>query len=170
MPASQRHSVQKETWMFSQTTEYALRAMACLALYPDQLVATGTLAQKTKVPSNYLAKVLQQLGGAGFIEGRRGVGGGYKLARSASEINLVQIINSVGRLKRIESCPLGLENHGTRLCPLHRTMDHATAMIIDMLKDVSLKDLLGDEQNPTKPLCDRQTMATLSVHGGPAKN
>lgn len=156
--------------MFSQTTEYALRAMACLALYPDQLVATGTLAQMTKVPSNYLAKVLQQLGGAGFIEGRRGVGGGYKLARSASDINLVQIINAVGRLKRIETCPLGLENHGTRLCPLHRTMDRASSMLIDMLKDVSLQDLIGDAQNPTKPLCDRQTMATLSVRGAPAKN
>lgn len=162
--------VQKDTWMFSQTTEYALRAMACLALYPDQLVATGTLAQMTKVPSNYLAKVLQQLGGAGFIEGRRGVGGGYKLSRPADEINLVQIINAVGRLKRIESCPLGIEGHGTHLCPLHRTMDKASSMLIDMLKDISLRDLIGDAQNPIKPLCDRNTTATLSIRGVAPKN
>ena len=71
--------------MFSQTTEYALRAMACLAMYPDDLVATPTLAEQTKVPANYLAKVLQQLAAAKLITGRRGVGGGYRLARPAGD-------------------------------------------------------------------------------------
>ena len=61
--------------MFSQTTEYALRAMACLALRPQQLTSAIALADQTKVPANYLAKVLQQLAGAGLIDGRRGVGG-----------------------------------------------------------------------------------------------
>ena len=84
--------------MFTQTTEYALRAMAALALFPGTLVATSSVAERTKVPSNYLAKVLQQLAAAGLIEGRRGVGGGYKLAKPASQINMLDIIRSVGRL------------------------------------------------------------------------
>ncbi len=71
--------------MFSQTTEYALRVMAWLALSPDLLVPTLTLADKTKVPAHYLAKVLQQLASAELVTGRRGVRGGYKLARAAKD-------------------------------------------------------------------------------------
>src|SRR5262249_779585 len=72
----QADRVSREPAVFSQTTEYALRAMACLALAPDELVPTSVLADKTKVPANYLAKVLQQLAGGGLIRGRRGVGRG----------------------------------------------------------------------------------------------
>ena len=64
--------------MLSQTVEYALRAMVCLAQSPDQLTPTPALASKTKVPPNYLAKVLQVLAQAELIEGRRGVGGGSR--------------------------------------------------------------------------------------------
>ena len=61
--------------MLSQTTEYALRAMSCLAYMPDDLVSTAQLAEVTRVPMNYLAKVLQLLSKAELINGRRGVGG-----------------------------------------------------------------------------------------------
>lgn len=151
--------------MFSQTTEYALRAMSCLALAPNQLVPTNTLAAMTKVPNNYLAKVLQLLAAANLITGRRGVGGGYKLARPATEIRLVEVINTVGSLKRIETCPLGLPNHGPNLCPLHRTMDKAAAALIDLLDNVTLQNLVDDPKTPNKPMCDSITMAALTIGG-----
>lgn len=151
--------------MFSQTTEYALRAMACLALAPDQLVPTTTLAAMTKVPSNYLAKVLQQLAAANLIVGRRGVGGGYKLARPADTINLLDVINTVGSLQRITACPLGLPNHGTNLCPLHRTMDNAAASIIKMLDGVTLKSLIEQPNNINRPLCDARATQDVTVNG-----
>ena len=44
--------------MHSLTAVYALRAMSCLAMHGNTLVPTTTLATQTKVPSNYLAKVL----------------------------------------------------------------------------------------------------------------
>jgi Rrf2 family protein len=139
--------------------------MSCLALAPNQLVPTNTLAAMTQVPSNYLAKVLQILANAQLITGRRGVGGGYKLARSATEIRLVEIINTVGELKRIETCPLGLVNHGSNLCPLHRTMDRAAATLIEMLDNVTLQNLVDDPKTPNKPMCDSITMAALTVGG-----
>lgn len=151
--------------MFTQTTEYALRAMSALALFPGILVPTSAVAERTKVPSNYLAKVLQQLAGAGLIEGRRGVGGGYKLARPANEINMLDIIRAVGRLQRITSCPLGLANHGPNLCPLHRRMDEASGMLIDRFTGVKLSDLISDPDSMNRPLCDAQTTASLTVKG-----
>lgn len=149
--------------MFSQTTEYALRAMACLALAPDQLVPTNVLASMTKVPNNYLAKVLQQLAGARLINGRRGVGGGYRLARPSAQINLLDIINAVDMLKRIESCPLGLTTHGTNLCPLHRTMDRAAAVLIEVVRGVTLHDLVEDGGTRVRPLCETKTPVPLTL-------
>ena len=150
--------------MYSQTAEYALRAMACLAIRPGELVPTTTLAQQTKVPVNYLAKVLQHLAGAQLITGRRGVGGGYKLARPAKDISLLQVINAVSPVERIKTCPLGLTNHGPNLCPLHRRADEAAAAVIQVFSSASLADLLSDPKSP-KPLCDSATTAKLTIQG-----
>jgi Rrf2 family protein len=138
--------------------------MASLALAPGELVPTSTLADRTKVPANYLAKVLQQLAGGGLIKGRRGVGGGYMLSKPAEQINLLDIINVVGELHRIECCPLGLQGHGTNLCPLHQAMDNAAATVMKMLDGVSLQSLVDDPKNCNKPLCEGAA-AVLTVGG-----
>lgn len=151
--------------MFSQTTEYALRAMSCLALAPNQLVPTNTLADMTKVPNNYLAKVLQQLATANLITGRRGVGGGYRLAKPADQINLLDVVRTVGTLNRITTCPLGLANHGPNLCPLHRKLDEAAANMIKMLDGVTLQHLIDTPGGNSKPLCDSKAMQEITVSG-----
>lgn len=148
--------------MFSTTTEYAMRAMSWLALSPETLVPTPQLAEKTKVPPHYLAKVLQQLSAAGLITGRRGVRGGYKLSRDAGKITLLEVVRAVVDVERIERCPLGLENHGPNLCPLHRAVDKAAASVIDIYGKLTLASLI---ENPgtSKPLCDAETTAKLTV-------
>jgi Rrf2 family transcriptional regulator, nitric oxide-sensitive transcriptional repressor len=150
--------------LFSQTTEYALRAMAWLALSPDTLTPTTLLAEKTKTPSHYLAKVLQQLANAKLIRGRRGVNGGYQLARKPAEITLLEVVRAVAEVQRITTCPLGLDNHGANLCPLHRKMDAAAKAIIEIYDGVTLKDLVSDP-HANRPLCDRETTARLTVMG-----
>jgi Rrf2 family protein len=151
--------------VFSQTTEYAMRAMAWLALSPETLVPTATLAEKTKVPPHYLAKVLQNLAQADLIVGRRGVRGGYKLSRAAADITLLDVVRSVAEVKRITTCPLGLENHGPNLCPLHRRVDAAAKAVIDTYGNVTLADLIAEPAS-SKPLCDTQTTARLTISAG----
>lgn len=155
--------------MFSQTTEYALRAMAWLALSPEVLVPTGTLAEKTKVPPHYLAKVLQQLSSAKLITGRRGVRGGYKLARPARDISLLEVVRAVADVERITTCPLGLDNHGPNLCPLHKRIDLAAKAVIDVYGGITLDQLL-DEPSVSKPLCDVEMTAKLTVGGAPVRS
>ncbi|MBX3358666.1 MAG: Rrf2 family transcriptional regulator [Phycisphaeraceae bacterium] len=153
--------------MFSQTTEYALRAMAWLALSPGQLVSTTALAQATKVPEHYLAKVLQQLAAAGLVRGRRGVGGGYQLSRPASQITMTEVVRSTGRIERITVCPLGLSSHGTNLCPLHRMLDSVAKDALAMLDGKTLADLI-DQPGMSTPLCDervRPVTLSLSANG-----
>jgi len=153
--------------VFSQTTEYAMRAMAWLALSPDTLVPTLVLAEKTKVPPHYLAKVLQQLAAADLIVGRRGVRGGYKLGRSSRQITLLDVVRSVAEIHRINTCPLGLPNHGSSLCPLHKRVDAAAKAVIETYGSVTLHDLVSDGQM-VKPLCDAPTggAARLTVSAG----
>jgi Rrf2 family protein len=114
--------------------------------------------------------VLQQLAGAGLVEGRRGVGGGYRLARPSSEINMLDIIRSVGRLHRITTCPLGLASHGSNLCPLHRRMDEAAGMLIDRFTGVKLSDLISDPISVNRPLCESTTPVELTVAKAPIAN
>ncbi|TVQ62217.1 MAG: Rrf2 family transcriptional regulator [Phycisphaerales bacterium] len=149
--------------MLSQTAEYALRAMACLAYRPDELTTTPVLAKQTQVPSNYLAKVLQVLAGAELIVGRRGVGGGYRLARPATEIRLLDVINAVDPVERISTCPLGLANHGTNLCALHRRLDEAARRVIETFGGSTLHDVIA-EAAPSLPLCDQEMTAKLRIN------
>lgn len=148
--------------MFSQTAEYALRAMAWLALTKDERVASSTLAENTQVPPDYLAKVLQLLAKAKLIAGRRGVGGGYQLLRDPSEIRLLDVVNAVEPLTPIESCPLSLKDHKGKLCPLHRKVDQATRAVIEIFDDATLADLIN-EPGASTPLCSEETIASLTI-------
>lgn len=151
--------------MLSQTTEYALRAMSCLAYMPDELVSTAQLAEVTHVPMNYLAKVLQLLAKSDLITGRRGVGGGYKLKRSATEISLMDVINAIDPIERISMCPLHLDNHTGKLCPLHARLDHAAKTLIDQFEGITLHDMLAED--PTiRPLCNTQMTARVDLTMG----
>lgn len=140
--------------------------MSWMALTPEERVASSVIAEKTQVPSDYLSKVLQLLSEAGLIEGRRGVRGGYRLARRSNKIKLLDIINAVSRdemqLKRIETCPLGLPNHAPNLCLLHHTMDRAVEALIGVLGDTTIADMVNSDRD-IKPLCDTETIARLTV-------
>lgn len=148
--------------MISQTTEYALRAMAWLAINPNQRVPSGELAENTQVPRDYLAKVLQQLAEAALIQGRRGVNGGYQLTRPPEKIRLLDVVHAVNAIDRIKTCPLGLSSHGTRLCPLHRTLDNAIAAMLDALGDKTLADMVNTSDANT-PLCETKSHADLTI-------
>jgi len=107
--------------MFSQTVEYALRAMVQLAAEAPGASTTQHIAESTRVPGAYLAKVLQSLRRAGLIHSRRGVGGGVKLARPPKKINLLEVINAVEPLKRSVEAPKRAA--ASNLAPLNRKLD-----------------------------------------------
>jgi Rrf2 family protein len=144
--------------MFSQTSEYAMRAMAWLAVAPEgELVSTNELAAQTQVPTNYLAKVLQQLVAVKLVIGRRGVHGGYKLARRPEDITLLEVVRTVSDVERVHSCPLGDARYGGKLCPLHSAKDEAAAAVIDILGRTTLASLKCDK---ARPLCHGDTSRT----------
>jgi Rrf2 family transcriptional regulator, nitric oxide-sensitive transcriptional repressor len=137
--------------MFSQTVEYALRAVVHLAHQSPAARTTDQIAEATLVPKAYLAKVLQELRRGGVVASQRGVGGGITLVKTPEELTILEVVNAVEPIQRIRTCPLGLESHGMHLCPLHRRVDSALAMVEKAFKQTTLAEVLADP-NPSIPL------------------
>lgn len=114
--------------MISQTAEYALRAAVHLAT-ADSKQTVEQIAAGTQVPSGYLSKVLQSLTRAGLLCSQRGIGGGFILAKPATEMSVYEVVQAVDPIQRIVKCPLGLAAHETYLCPLHKGLDDAMSLI-----------------------------------------
>jgi Rrf2 family iron-sulfur cluster assembly transcriptional regulator len=77
--------------------DYASRALLSLALRQDGSMPTSVrdLAERTGLPQPYLEQILLSLKGVGLVRSKRGVGGGYVLARSAESITLAEIVAAV---------------------------------------------------------------------------
>ena len=77
--------------------DYASRALLSLALHTesDGPTAVRDIAERTGLPQPYLEQILLALKGAGLVRSKRGVGGGYVLARSPEDITLSQIVSAV---------------------------------------------------------------------------
>jgi Rrf2 family nitric oxide-sensitive transcriptional repressor len=139
--------------MFSQTVEYALRAVVDLASRDGQPVPIAAVAERTLVPKPYLAKILQTLTRAGIVTARRGTCGGVSLTRPADQVTLLEVVNAVEPVGRIAICPLGLPAHGHRLCPLHKRLDDALAAVEAAFAATTLVELVGTP-SAAGPLCD----------------
>ena len=76
--------------------DYASRALLSLALHRDDgPTSVRDIAERTGLPQPYLEQILLALKGAGLVRSKRGVGGGYVLARPAEEMTLAQIVSAV---------------------------------------------------------------------------
>ena len=138
--------------MISPTAEYALRAVVAIAQSGGDSVVTSTIAAITRVPPGYLPKVLQTLRKAGLVDSKRGLGGGFTLARPAEEVTGLEVVNAVDPIKRIDRCPLGIDSHGTNLCPLHKRLDEATELVEQSFASTRIAELLA-APGRSAPLC-----------------
>jgi Rrf2 family transcriptional regulator, nitric oxide-sensitive transcriptional repressor len=140
--------------MISQTAEYALRIVVWLASQHPQPRTTREIAQATRIPPGYLAKVLQNLVRGGLVNSQRGLHGGFTLVREPSAISPLEVVNAIDPIRRLTGCPLGLEEHGVQLCPLHRKLDDAMAHIESALGATRVSDLVSPSTGGT-PFCTK---------------
>jgi Rrf2 family iron-sulfur cluster assembly transcriptional regulator len=77
--------------------DYASRALLSLALRDcgSKPTSVRDIAERTGLPQPYLEQILLALKGAGLVRSKRGVGGGYVLARAPEDIHLGQIVSAV---------------------------------------------------------------------------
>lgn len=155
--------------MLSQTVEYALRAMTHLAtLSQDNSLNSEGIAKRTKVPKGYLSKILRDLVIAELITSQRGPNGGFTLAKPASEISILDVVNAVDPIERITKCPLGNPAH-LKLCPLHQHIDDSIAKMEKSFGCTMLPELL-ETSNRGGPQCKTLTVATIGATNATSKS
>jgi Rrf2 family protein len=85
------------TMKVSTRGDYAARALVSLALHAEASGPTSVrdIAERTGLPQPYLEQILLAVKGAGLVRSKRGVGGGYVLAREPEDITLAEIVSAV---------------------------------------------------------------------------
>jgi len=124
---------------------YALRAMVDVALHDDDgPVPREQIAVRQEVSALYLAQLLSKLGKAGLVESVKGPGGGYLLARPASEIGPGAITRAVEEQLAPVYCvdaPPEESCHRRAECVTHLLWTELGEMIESFLDDITLQDL-----------------------------
>ena len=154
--------------MISQTVEYALRAVVTIAQHDGQPCTAREIAEITKVPGAYLSKLMQGLVRGEIVRSRRGLHGGFVLTKAPENLTILDVVQVVDPIKRIEHCPLAIESHGTTLCPLHRRLDNAIASTEDILRETTITELLAQPGSVT-PLCEEVSVVSLGIGGNSKK-
>lgn len=148
--------------MLTQTSKYALRALAELARQPNgDFVRGQRLAELTAIPAKYLSKIMTDLRNAGYVATTRGLRGGYRLARAADTIPLLEIVELFEGPAARPQCLLGVnkECDSHRPCSAHRSWASTRARNIrflerTMLAEISLPPSLRkgtDQSEPGEP-------------------
>src|SRR5438477_9845669 len=76
--------------------EYAVRALLVLGLrHHEPLVRIQTISEQQNIPKRFLEQILNDLKSAGLVQSKRGVAGGYRLARRPEEISIAEIIRHI---------------------------------------------------------------------------
>ena len=105
-----------DAMQLSKFSDYALRILVHLAASPDRLLSTRQLAELHDAKYNHLAKVAGWLVQQGYAEAVRGRGGGLRLARDPSKINLGKILRALEADRPLVEC-LGPGGGTCRLMP-----------------------------------------------------
>jgi Rrf2 family protein len=139
----------------SAKTDYAIRAAAELAAAPlGQWVKTESVSNSQDIPLPFLLNILAELRTAGLVRSRRGVDGGYQLARPACELSVADIIRAVdGPLANIAGQrPEDLEYPGAAAA-LRETWIALRATMRSVLEGITLEQLAsGELPSPVKAM------------------
>ena len=124
-------------------TDYSLRVLIFLGLQGGERVTIREISAAYDVSRNHLMKVVSNLTRLGYVEARRGPGGGLALARPAGDINLADVIMDMEEdLDLVECfCPTG-KCVITPVCQLRKALKQALHAYLECLQRYTLQDLL----------------------------
>jgi Rrf2 family iron-sulfur cluster assembly transcriptional regulator len=137
--------------ILSQTALYALRATLCLAAHePSEPVRVDDIAQRLDVPRNYLSKVLHVLARSGVLVSSRGPGGGFQLARPASEVTLAAVVEQFDEVSDDPYCLLGRPQCSDQNpCSAHDEWRSVSLAVNRFFRQTSIADLSRDHRRPS---------------------
>lgn len=141
----------------SRKAEYALRALAVMGRAPvGTTFSIQEISSSERIPLKFLEQILVILKNAGLLRSRRGVGGGYRLNRPPSEINLLDVVSAVDGPVNLMSCApaaAGGRNDcecGLRGgCSLGRTFADLQQRVRDWMSVTTVADVIA--RDPAEP-------------------
>lgn len=131
--------------ILSTKGRYAVMAMVDLAAYQkEKPVGLAAIADRQQIPLAYLEQIFAKLKRAGVVDSVRGPGGGYRLAKPASEITIAEIVEASEEAIKITRCAtdshLGCMSDKTR-CMTHDLWDGLGQQIYHYLSSLTLADV-----------------------------
>ncbi|MFI5251934.1 MAG: RrF2 family transcriptional regulator [Bacteroidota bacterium] len=132
--------------ILSRSCEYALQAVLYLShKSTDEPVALHEISATLNVPHHFLSKILQSLSRSRIVVSRRGINGGFLLAKKASSITIYDIIRSIDGVEFIDECILGFPGCGnTPPCPIHDSWKSAKVILLDIFQRKTIEELGKD--------------------------
>ena len=130
----------------STKAQYAVRALVSLNLTSDGMpVSIKDISAREKISLNYLEQLFVKLRRGGIVNSVRGPGGGYLLARSAAEIRIDQIIDTVEEALMPLSCMNADGSCGCEMeCTTQSVWQGLGNQIRNFLASMTLEDLTND--------------------------
>jgi Rrf2 family protein len=117
-----------------------LHALVALARQPGVCLSAKSVADDLGASEGHLAKVLQRLARAGYVEPVRGPGGGYRLVRQPDEIPMLPLVEYLGGPFELDGC--GFSGCRGKKCLIGSMIDELTVVIREYMRKRTLGDLL----------------------------
>jgi len=145
----------------TKLTDYATVVLTALAAQPDAVLSAAGLAEQAGLEVPTVAKILKPLAQAGLVSGFRGINGGYRLARPASQITLIDIVEAMEGPLGMTECSLHEGNCGIeQSCGVRANWRRINDVVADALRGVTLAEMLGP---PAPHRARRAIPATLAI-------
>ena len=130
--------------------EYALRALLVLGLnYEQPVVRIQSISEQQNIPKRFLEQILNDLKTAGVVQSKRGVAGGYRLARPPEEITLAAVVRHIEGALAPVSC-VSERFYQKCSCP-----DESRCAIRSAMKEIRDAVVRIAEQVTVADLCER---------------
>ncbi len=134
---------------FSKTTSYALSTLSYLSDHERDKYSAKQLNEILEIPWPYLRQLLTSLSKSGFIVSVQGRNGGFYLQRSAEEISLADIVDSVEGLDVLSTCIMGFNKCPfEHTCAMHETWEQTRESILKVLRNTTLATLKKGDLKP----------------------
>ena len=122
--------------------DYAVRAMLMLADADGGVITGGQIAEQTAIPRSFLPQVMGSLVHAGLVDGLQGRSGGYRLARPASSVSLLEVVEAAEGDSRRTTCILrGGPCQSAGPCRVHAAFFAGQEALLTTMGRMTLADL-----------------------------
>jgi len=130
--------------------EYALRALLVLGLHDGPAVTRiQTISEHQNIPKRFLEQILNDLKTAGFVQSKRGIAGGYRLAKPPEQITVAAVVRHIEGALAPVSC-VSQSFYQKCSCP-----DESRCAIRSVMKEVREAVVAVVERVTLAELCDR---------------